>query len=208
MLRNLISAIGSYASLAGLYYSVRPAGSLTVVEQFLLIASVVLAAAHIFFEIAAFRKTVPRALKSDAHIKEYMERFTQTWSDGGGRTSILARDMSWVDPETEELLIKLARHGNLTLFMEKPNEFASKLRSRGAEIIYYENSGLAPATRFAITNEGRIDAQVVIGLKNSKGHLEVREYTHEHTVFYLCSDIVKLLRAFNRNSGPRPNRMQ
>lgn len=198
VLKNLLSAVGSYASLFGLYYSVRPSSPFTTVEQFLLTVSIILVAIHVALDIAAYYKTLPKSLRSDADIKQYMERFTQGWKDGGGRTSILARDMSWVDDETEELLCKLARFQNLTLFMEGPNEFAAKLHSQGAEVIFYSNSGLTPATRFAVTNEGRADAQVVIGFKNSKGHLQIEEYRREHMIFHLCSDIVRLLRAANR----------
>lgn len=198
MLRNLLSAIGSYASLAGLYYSIRPASTLSTAEISLLVISAVLVVTHISFEISAFRRGRPKSLRNDADIKHYMEKFTQGWRDGGGRTSVLARDMSWVDDETAELLIKLARHRNLTLFMAEPNNFATRLNSQGAEIIFYRAPGFSPLTRFAITNEGRADAQVVIGFKNQKGHLEIQEYTHEHTIFYLCSDIIALLRATGR----------
>ncbi|WP_316164743.1 MULTISPECIES: hypothetical protein [unclassified Bradyrhizobium] len=196
--RNLLSAVGSYASLVGLYYTVRPSGSFTLLEQVLLLFSVSLAGIHLFFEIMAMRNSMPQTLRSDLDIKNYMERFTHTHGHSGGRTSILARDMSWVDPEMEQLLTELAQNRNLTLFMESPNFLSNKLRSQGADIIYYHEAGLAPSTRFAITNEGRADAQVSIGLKNKKGHLEVQEYSREHTIFYLCSDIVKALRAFKQ----------
>jgi hypothetical protein len=194
MWRNLLSALGSYASLAGLYYTVRPSGlPFTIVEEFLIVSSTILVAVHLAFEVSTMIKSWPRLFKSDADAKAYMNN----WIKMGGRTSILSRDLSWVDDGVEKILLELARHSNLTILMEKENAVATRLHTAGAEIFLYEGSHF-PSTRFAITNEGRADARVALGAINKNGYLEVREYSVGNATFHMCADIVALIRGRRR----------
>jgi hypothetical protein len=187
---NLLTALGSYASLGGLYFTVRPKTlPYTTFEDFLILASLILISIHIGFEVYRLFKRAPINLKTERSIEVYMRR----WVKLAGRTSILARDMSWVEEEMENILNELASHNNLTIFMESENDLAVRLRGRGAEVLYYKRLKFLPFTRFAMTNEGRGDARVAIGFKGHAG-LGVHEYTTGHPVFHLCSDIIQLLR--------------
>lgn len=190
MWRNLLSAIGSYASLGGLYYTVRPPGlALGVAEQFLLVLSLFLILAHLGIEVSAIWKARTQVLRTDADVKSFMRSRMSL----PGRTVLLSRDISWVDAEMEIMLGELAGRGNLSIFMEKENVLGARMRNAGADIHYYEHFRFLPATRFAITNEGRADARVVMGSKTAHG-LEIKEYTSGHPVFHLCCDVVSLLR--------------
>lgn len=194
MWRNLLSALGSYASLAGLYYTLRPSYlPLTTVEELLVVTSVILIAVHLALEIVGILRSRPKLLKTDADMKAYMN----DWIKMAGRTSILSRDLSWVDIDMERILTELAVHSNLTIFMERENLVSMRLRSAGAEIFTYE-SATFPSARFAITNEGRSDARVALGAKNRNGHLEVREYAVGDAAFHMCADIVGLIRGRKR----------
>jgi hypothetical protein len=191
---NLVSALGSYASLAGLYCTVRPSTlPYTTFEDFLILLSIILAVFHIVFEVFSILKDAPMRLKTEKSIEQYM----RGWVKLAGRTSILARDMSWVEEEMEIILNELASRNNLTIFMESQNSLAVRLKKRGAEVLYYEGLQFLPFTRFAMTNEGRGDARVALGFKGEAG-LGVHEYTIGHPVFHLCSDIINLLRVKNR----------
>jgi len=191
-MRNVLFALGSYASLAGLYYTVRPSGlAYTLAEELLLISSVILALVHLGYEIVFITKNRPKRLDNDREVTAYM----QSWVSGNGRTSVLAGDMSWVhDTAIKHLLEDMAKNSNLTLFMSRETELSRHLQTQGAEVFYYGRYHLAPTTRFAITNEGRADARAVLGTRDSKGRLEVNEYVPGQPAFHLCSDVVTALR--------------
>jgi hypothetical protein len=197
MWRNLLSALGSYASLAGLYYAVRPPGlPFSTIEEFLIVASIVLVVTHLAFETNAIIKSRPVLLKSEDDVKSYMSAQIKM---GAGRTSILSRDLSWVDDDIEKILFELARHSNLTIFMESENAVSARLHSAGAEIFTYKTANF-PITRFIITNEGRADARVALGARDRHGYLELHEYSVGDSVFHMCADIAELIRGRTRRA--------
>lgn len=68
-----------------------------------------------------------------------------------------------------------------------------RLRAAGAEI-HTCNTAHFPVTRFFITNEGRADARVALGVRNKHGFLELREYAVGDSEFHACADIAELIR--------------
>lgn len=190
---SLITAIGSYASLAGLWFTVRAPGTHPW-EIILISSSAVLAIIHIGFVIYADWQMAPVILENDKDIQDYMRK----WTRMDGRTSVLSRDMSWARNDVKQILTELASRSNLTVFMQSKTSLAKRLKKDGAEVLFYGQRKFKPMTWFAFTNEGRSDARVAIGFKNSAGDLRVEEYEYGDPAFYLANDIVSLLRILNK----------
>ncbi|HEY1475432.1 MAG TPA: hypothetical protein VGF53_15260 [Pseudolabrys sp.] len=110
MWRNLISAIGSYASLVGLYLAIRPPQApLSSPEDFLIACSLLFIAWHLYLEIRSLMVDRPKIYRDDNGTMQFMK----AWISSGGRATVLSRDMSWVNSEIEEILKNLLV--NLTL---------------------------------------------------------------------------------------------
>lgn len=193
---QVLSILGSLASLVGLYFTIIPDNHKMSHWEFALIASfVLLSVLSGYVEYRRWMRTRPVVCKTKPEIRSYMYR----WIKDHGRTVIFTRDMSWVkDVEMHEMLRDKARSNELTLVLQKPITLSSELERCGAEVITYEDLNVVPTIRFTIVNEGRVDAKVAIAHPDEEAHRIYEYKMGAHPIFHMAHDLVSMLRKNQR----------
>ncbi|MFN8712730.1 MAG: hypothetical protein ACK5Z2_07740 [Bacteroidota bacterium] len=110
---NILSQIGSIASLIGLLFTIKnPDSSFNGWQWFLLFLSIVLFLVAVILVVWEYVAKKPMILKNSKGIRDYM----YNWIENGGRTVIFTRDLSWVsDDQMKDMLNNKARRGELTI---------------------------------------------------------------------------------------------
>ena len=194
LVRDLIISIGALASLIGLVFAVRPAGTpWSPPEILLLVLAILLGSVSIYFDITKYRSRPIRILKSRRAIRDYMYQ----WIKNAGAVAIFSRDLSWVDDaEIGALLEAKARNGDLTLILPKEVSLSEQLVSLGAKALYYPSIDYVIRSRFTLVNVGRSDTRVAIGRTEGTIH-RIEEFSAgDHPAFYLADDMLQLMQKF------------
>src|SRR5438093_669239 len=90
---QLFGVIGSYASLLGVVYAVKPPGQdLSAFHRGLIIASTILALISVVLAVYEYWSTAPKRYTTPVAIRDYMYR----WINSQGRVAIFSHDMGWV----------------------------------------------------------------------------------------------------------------
>jgi hypothetical protein len=195
MIVRILTIIGSFASLFGLFFMIRPPGqSLTALQGILLGVAICLLIAAIILEIRDFYRKKPLFLSDESQIRDYMYK----WISRGGRVAIFSHDMSWVrDEEMKELLRSKARRNELCICLPKKIPLAEELEREGTQICVYPELRYTPQSRFTIINKGRMDAQVAIGRRFGNRHMIQEFSVGQHPVFSIANDLTEIIIQFN-----------
>jgi len=144
----------------------------------------------IFFEINNLNgKRVFKQSDPDS-IRNYMLH----WIAYGGRVAIWTRDMSWAtDNESQELLLKKAKSGELIICMPSHTTFSKQLEDEGAKIYEYGTKLLSePSARFTIAFYGRDGSKVAIGRAKADKHVIEEFDSGSHPAFHLAYELVQV----------------
>ena len=191
LLIELLSVLGSVASLVSLALVMRPANiPLTAGEA---VGFAIAGGLLILFAVVRLReyfKLKPKACRTPEDIKEYMYR----WISKGGRVGIFSRDMSWVDnAKMNELLRQKARGHELILCLPRAIPLSDQLASYGAEVFVYPELDMVPSARFTIINLGRHDAQVAIGRRIKDVHTIQEASAGHDPLFAVADDLINVI---------------
>lgn len=154
-----------------------------------------------FLAIDAWRAFSNRPLSFDRSsdrgkrkIAEYLVKQLK----GSGSVAILSKDLTWVKEggEAEALLVKKARDGELTLFVEEEMPITTRLKSCGADVRVYaaqKRKGFSPKSRFTVLDYRSGKTRVMIGAPSNGRHL-IKHYGEEDfEVVDLARDFIALL---------------
>ncbi len=193
---ELLSGLGSAASLIALALHFRPAGkALSVGEAAIWMVAAASIATFVIVRVREHLRTAPRAYRNTQKIKAFM----QDWIGRGARVAIFSRDMSWVDDDgIRDLLRAKSRRRELVLCL--PNEIAlsAELRNLGAEVHLYPELDYTPASRFTIINVGRHDSEVAIGQSINGVHTILKSRIGHDPLFAVTADLVGVVTRLER----------
>ena len=197
----LVSTIGSFASVLGVIIS------LLVSSQDVFWWILVLIAAAVIFSVLLVVAIII-VLKSDTPTRWYrfddkarIRKYLFDWIKSGGRVAIWTRDMSWVDDEEmQQMLRGKAQAHELILCLPKEIDKSDDLKQHGAEVFAYGTLE-APESRFTIINYGQAGSRVAMGRRRDSLHI-IQEFSgaDEHPAFYMARDLVRLVQERN-NAG-------
>lgn len=165
---EIISFISAVVSIISLFFVDDNWGTGKII---ILISLIIVAMIMIYF---LFIKSSTQKCKSQNEINEFMK----TWIKTSGVVKILSRDMSWVDDEM--LGILQTKGADLYLYVEKSNEIVEKIRKMNPEgnIIFYNDIGFVPNSRFTIIRANKDDRQIAITIKERSGYKKL-----EHEIY-------------------------
>ena len=191
---QLLFTLGSFASLFGLIFLLRPLGEpLTPLQGLLLGIGICALFAAVGIQIWHYLKTKPKSMTKESQIRDFMYK----WITRGGRVAILSNDMSWVnDDEMKDLLRSKAHRDELCLCLPKEISLSYELKSEGAQVYTYPELGYVPQSRFTIINKGRMDAQVAVGRRCGEKHVIEQFPLGGHPIFSVADDLVNIIIKF------------
>jgi hypothetical protein len=189
---NILSHIGSLASLIGLLFTIKnPNSSFNGWQWLLLFLAITFFVVFIGVIIWEYITKKPLIFKNAKGIRDYMYK----WIENGGRTVIFTRDLSWVsDDAMKDMLNNKARRGELTICMPNKISKVEEFEKSGATIVVYSSLNYTPLSRFTITNYGRDDAKVAVGKSMSSGNHLIEVYGNgEHPYFQVANDLINII---------------
>lgn len=189
---TLILQASSYASILGLYFTVKPLSEERPHWHWVALGlGLGIATFLLIYSIIEEGKARRRVFRSDRGIKKYMRK----WISSPGRTVVFSRDLSWGNEDgTRESLVGKSERNELTIFLEKPTEFSDDLKQRGADIRVYGSSGFIPKSRFTIVGAGKQGARVAVGLQEDGKHVVYQFESGKHPIYALAEDLAELAR--------------
>ena len=193
---ELVSVLGSFASLLGLALILRPLGAqFTVGDGAFFSVAMCLLALFIVVRLREYIRLKPKVCKTKRDIRDYM----YAWISRGERVAIYSRDLSWVeDSELHDLLKRKAEKHELILCLPQEIKLSKELSRCGAEVHVYPELDLVPSARFTIINFGRNDAQVAIGRRLGGVHT-IQEAASGHDPLYgVAADLVQVISRLDR----------
>jgi len=196
MIVQILSILGSSASLISLVFFFHPTGqSFTATEGILLGVGIMLTALAVALEVKRYIATQPKTFKTKKTIRDYMFR----WIESGGKVCIFSNDLSWVDDdEMVSMLKQKAGKDELQICVPVMVPIAETLKTAGATILTYSPLKVVPQSRFTIINCGRMDAQVAVGRRVNGEHVVEEFGAGDHPVFAVASDLVELVTRYNQ----------
>ena len=196
-MKSIISWLAAAASIAGLYFTVKPEQPLTQWQLFFL------ALISIVFIIAALvdlhneRKSLPKKYKNKAKINNYMFDMLKK----SGACEICSRDASWItDDRIYPLLVEKSKNRELKLYVHTKTDEVNSLEQNGAEVIEYGKFGFEPFTRFTIVNSGNhASSYVAIGKQKPNEPHIIEELDSSHPTYSMAKDLIQSIKATNDN---------
>lgn len=186
MLKFSIRAINSLGAVVGMVAIVIGTKEMAVWQYVIATAVSGLGVGVTVWDFVATRRAGSKRFRPGSDdIKRYLIK----WMKSGGRTAIVSRNLSWVDVEAKELLVKKAKSSDLSIYVPHQTELTEELASHGAVIHVHDKPTRA---RFTIINEGRGDARVAVGAGVDDDHV-IDEYSHNHPVLVLAEDLLSRL---------------
>ncbi|PZW46401.1 hypothetical protein [Pseudomonas sp. URMO17WK12:I2] len=165
------------------------------------VSLIVLLGFLICYEISTSSGKRVYSLSDTQGIKSYMLH----WIENGGRIAIWSRDLSWVDDEAKDLLMRKARKGELILCLPQEIDLSKELKAGKAEVHYY---GLTykedTNARFTIAFYGRDGSKVAVGRTKADKHVVEEFGSGDHPAFYLAHDLVKFAKAISTRDHNEP----
>ena len=195
-MKSLLNWLAAAASLAGLFFTLRPpAGELTSLQLLFLVLLAVVFGYAALRDIRDERKRTAKTYRSQAKINDYMH----TMLLSSGRCDICSRDASWIsDHRIYALLEGKAKRGELTFLVHKSTPQLEALARIGAEVIVYGSLGFDPVTRFTVANSGnQASAYVAIGRKKPNESHTIEELDSSHPTYSMALDLIRSIKAAN-----------
>lgn len=190
--------VGSLGTLIGAIYTVD-------FDKFPLLGNVFLLAVAAFvtalMAIDAFRAFTNRTKTFDRSSdsgKDKIAKYLVGQLGSSGSVVVFSKDLTWVKSggEAEELLIKKAKDGELTLFVENEMPITTLLKSHGAGVRAYggqKKKGFSPKSRFTVLDYRAGRTQVMVGISSNGKHL-IKHYGEDDCeVVDLARDFISLL---------------
>ena len=196
MIVQILSILGSSASLLGLVFVFHPSGqSFTASEGILLGFGIVLTLLAVVLEIKQYISSFPKTFKTKQQIRDYMFR----WIENGGKVCIFSNDLSWVEDDQMVAMLKgKAGRDELQICVPAIIPIAETLKECGATILTYAPLKVIPQSRFTIVNCGRMDSQVAGGRRLDGQHVVEEFGAGDHPVFAVASDLVEIVARYNQ----------
>jgi hypothetical protein len=200
LIRDMIISIGALASLVGLVFAVRPRGApWSPLDIFLLVLALLLGCVSVYLDVVKYQSRQVRVFKGQRAIRDYMYQ----WINNAGGVAIFTRDLSWVnDDEVETLLKAKAKKGDLTLVLPRPIKLSRQLETSGASVLYYPTIDYVIKSRFTVINTGRADTRVAIGRTEGTKHFVEEFSAGDHPAFYLADDMLQIMNKFCTKERP------
>jgi hypothetical protein len=195
-MKSLLNWLAAAASLAGLFFTLRPpVGAMTPLQIGFLIAVALVFGFAAFRDISDERRRAAKTYKSPAEINEYMHAMLRD----SGRCEICSRDASWItDKRIYALLEGKAKRGELTFLVHMSTPQLEALARLGAELIVYGPLGFDPVTRFTVANSGnQASSYVAIGRKKPNEPHTIEELDSSHPTYSMALDLIRSIRAAN-----------
>lgn len=199
-LTRLLSVIGSFASMLGLYFYIYNVTKITpLINRSLLAFGVITFISAIIFIVKDHNKNSPKRIKKNK-IRDYMFK----WISNGSKVVIFTRDISWVkddDAAMIRLLERKAEDDELCICVPKITRnrkaFLDSLRRKGAKICDYPKLNYTPESRFTIVNDERMDSRVAVGTAGD-GVIIVQEFKKGgHPFFHVAEDLSLIIKKFS-----------
>lgn len=190
ILATTIVQLSAYASIVGLYLTVKPLSEPRPLGHWIAILVFgVLAFSLLYREIRDQLSVRTKTFSSDRGIKNYMCK----WISSPGRTVVFSRDLSWgSEGKTREILLRKSKRSELTIFLEAPTPLSDELKKAGANIQVYGQTGFVPESRFTIVGSDKQGARVAVGLLENGKHVVYQFESGQHPIFALAKDLTKL----------------
>jgi hypothetical protein len=192
MIKNILSQIGSIASLCGLIFTLKTQNeTFSGWQWFLVFISILLFLISIYLIVSEYLSNKPKVYTKKSDIRDYM----YNWIKNGGRVVIFTRDMSWVnDDAMKNLLRNKSRSKECIICMPKKIDKVVEFEKEGATVIEYPSLDYTPLSRFTIINYGRDDAKIAVGKSIESGKHLIEEFGNgEHPYFQVANDLVRIL---------------
>lgn len=131
--------------------------------------------AYLIIDDYKSQKSNEKICKSDKEIKDTMQALIKTQ----GKICIVSRDLSWVDEDIEQSIIK--KGNNIRIFAEHEIELTKRLENSGVEMRYYGALGFNPISRFTVIRYNRDTRQVAIA--NTQNSIHRNRHSFEHIIY-------------------------
>lgn len=193
-MKSLLNWLAAAASLAGLFFTLRPpAGALTPLQIAFLLAVALVFGFAAFRDIRDERRRAAKTYESQAKIDDYMYAMLRN----SGRCEICSRDASWITNERIYALLEgKAKRGELTFLVHKSTPELEALAHLGAEVIVYGPLGFDPVTRFTVANSGnQASSYVAIGRRKPNEPHTIEELDSSHPTYSMALDLIRSIRA-------------
>ncbi len=172
MVKSIISALGIAVSIISLAFSLPSWGKVVFV-----IVGIFSLLYLIYIDIIKSQENTIVCHNED-EIKKQMSNLI----NAQGSICIMSRDLSWVTPEIETLIID--KRDNMLIFAQHSTELTKRMSNNGVSIYLYGNIGFEPKTRFTIIRFNQDQPQVAISKPSSK--LKGR-HTYTHKIYQTAS---------------------
>jgi hypothetical protein len=197
LFRQVVASIGTYASLVGLVYSVKPAREgFSDIEKLGLLAGTVLMLLDVGLALREYSTRAERRFPAAADQRKRIRDFMFNWIGNAGRCVVFTRDLSWVEPHDVELVRRLhdkCLRRELTVVLPEHTSFTRELEGRGAEVVTYPALHYTIQSRFTLVDFGRAGARIAVGHGANGTHI-IRIADSADPAFYLAEDLVELMR--------------
>lgn len=183
------SWVATLTSVVGFAWTVWPK-ALEPWQLVVVTLTCILFSASMLFDLKEHLRRRPKRFRKQEAIVAYMKK----WLSVESRAVVFSRDLSWVDADVKQLLLRKAARDELTICVPTPNALALELQGAGATIVAYTKLKYVPKSRFTIVNDGRSDARVAIGKQVSGVHVVEEFEQGEHPVVDVIQDLVEFAR--------------
>ncbi len=191
-----ISQFASYASIFGLYLTIRPfTAERPPSEWFIFAVATVFAVFSIGYSLYEHFRNAPKKCKDHHDV----ERFMGAWVDTPGTVSIFSRDMTWANKDwIVAILEKKASASELVLHLQSETTNSKRLQAAGAKVHYYGDIDYVPGSRFTMVRYGRNDACLAIG--TSVDAHTIYKFRNGHPLFALARDLTEVIRRVSKST--------
>ena len=198
MIQRFLSTLGSWVSVAGVFFWFHPSGQpINVWEGIFIGISMVFLFRVGWLEIKQYNKIK----RFPAHDKSRINNYMHSWISMGDRVAIFTRDMSWGnDRRIKNLLSLKAQKDELSIYVPITKPLIEELKAKGAHVFTYSQLEVDPQSRFTIINYGKGDAQVAIGRTYGDKHIIEEFAVGDHPVFNVVVDLVRFLTEYNKKN--------
>lgn len=169
MLKDSIFSIGTVASIISLAAFDIPGWG-----KWAIVAVGLFCLAYLIYENLIGDRKHLKVCKSKEETREFMFKWIQT----EGKVCVMSRDLSWVDPDMENMMGR--KKDSLIVFVQKKTPLTDRLENRGVVIHDYGWLGFEPQSRFTIIRCNRQERQIAIA--NTKSTL-AKKKNYRHTIY-------------------------
>lgn len=192
LLGRVVSVVFSEASLVALILTIEPKTGLTGWGIAAVTGSILLGCLYIASDTVSTLRHAPRRYGANQRQERRIKRFMLRWIKHGGRIVIFSRDLTWVDSEVKDLLLRKALADELTIVVPRETALITELREAGAAVVRYDVNYVIKS-RFTIVNYGREGAEVAVGRRVDGAHVIETFAQGGDAVYSLAEDLLEIL---------------